>query len=243
MHNKPITMKKLNFHKGFTLIELMVGITVSLIVLAGVTSVFVGTVKSSGDTLKASKLNQDMQAIMNIMVADIRRAGYWDSAGIGATIPNPFTDSGGDINTATAGCILYSYDKSAGNTTNGALNSQEYYGFKLNNGNVMMRRSGANVTDCTNGAWNNLNDDLIETINDLSFTSSFKCVNTVTGDTDSNNNCNTLLANPDTEAGHTLVETRRINISMTGNLTSDPDVTKQIRASVRVRNDRIFIAP
>ncbi len=66
--------------RGVTIIELMVGMTVGLIVVGMVLSVYLTTVRSSGDTLSSSRLNQEMGAIMSIMVNDIRRAGYANPA-------------------------------------------------------------------------------------------------------------------------------------------------------------------
>ena len=61
---------------GFGLIELMVAITLGLLVTAAVTSMAVNSLKMSSDTLKSARLNQDLGAVMQIMVNDIRRAGY-----------------------------------------------------------------------------------------------------------------------------------------------------------------------
>lgn len=62
--------------QGVTLTELMVGLVVGLIVIAGVLQVYLTTINTSGDTLKMSHLNQELAAIINIMSNDIRRAGY-----------------------------------------------------------------------------------------------------------------------------------------------------------------------
>lgn len=226
---------------GFTLIELMIGAAVSLVVMAGVANVFVSTVKSSSETLKASKLNQDLQAIMNIMTDDIRRTGYWNSLASGAAPINQFTDTENLYLNNTEDCILYSYD----NDTDGAIpaqpiNSNERYGFKLDEGNIKMRRSGHNMTDCEDGYWNRLNDERTEEITALTFSPDFKCINK-----DDHTTVTTACSSPPpgTTSGETLVEVRHIKISMTGTLKGDNTVTKNIESSVRIRNDRIFTQP
>lgn len=62
---------------GFTFIELMIGIVVGMIVIAAATTIYVTTVRGSAETLRQIKLNQELRAIMDVMVSDIRRAGYW----------------------------------------------------------------------------------------------------------------------------------------------------------------------
>lgn len=78
--------------KGFTIIELMVGMAVGLLVLLAVTSVYISTLKTSATTLNASRLNLEMSAMMNIMANDVRRAGYWGLAAANFMTPdiNPF---------------------------------------------------------------------------------------------------------------------------------------------------------
>ncbi len=85
-------MSSINVNKqnGLTIVELMVGMAVGLLVLLGVTTVYINTLHTSANTLDGSRLNQEVSAIMNIMVNDIRRAGYWGGAAAAFTSP---TDS------------------------------------------------------------------------------------------------------------------------------------------------------
>ena len=78
--------------KGFTIAELLVGMAVGLLVLLAVTTVYINTLRTSANTLGGTRLNQEMSAIMNIMVNDIRRAGYWEGAAAAFISPtdNPF---------------------------------------------------------------------------------------------------------------------------------------------------------
>ena len=67
---------------GLSLIELMIAVVLGLLIMAAVTAMTVNNLKISGDTLKSARLNQDLGAVMQIMVNDIRRAGYaGDAAG------------------------------------------------------------------------------------------------------------------------------------------------------------------
>lgn len=138
-----LTMRARLTQGGMTVIELLVGLTVGLIVVGMVLSVYLTTLNTSGDTLKSSRLNQEMSAILNIMANDIRRAGYafpdgpdWDDP-TGAdpddqdnfTEPStgPFSllgstalevhDTATDADQGSTGngdCIVYGYDASMG---------------------------------------------------------------------------------------------------------------------------------
>ena len=69
-------IQPIKLQRGVTLVELMIGLAVGLIVVGAVLSVYLTTVNTSGETLKSSRLNQQVSAIMNVMSNDIRRAGY-----------------------------------------------------------------------------------------------------------------------------------------------------------------------
>jgi len=61
---------------GFTLIELLIGLTLGLMVIASTLTLYVITTRSSSDLLHSTRLNHDLETIMQIMTHDSRRAGY-----------------------------------------------------------------------------------------------------------------------------------------------------------------------
>ncbi|HHZ71202.1 MAG TPA: hypothetical protein EYN54_13210 [Methylococcaceae bacterium] len=61
---------------GLTLVELMIGLLVGTIIIAGGLRVFTVVIRGQSDNVKLTRLNQDMRAMMDIMVRDIRRAGF-----------------------------------------------------------------------------------------------------------------------------------------------------------------------
>lgn len=157
--------------QGMTIVELLVGLTVGLIVVGMVLSVYLTTLGTSGDTLKSSRLNQEMAAIMNIMINDIRRAGYanidgpdWDGGGVNdyenllEPTTNPFNQIGStalevrdtvtDVDQgsqADGDCIVYGYDASGGDADDDGdvRDDNEFFGFKHNaaDKSIMMRRA------------------------------------------------------------------------------------------------------
>lgn len=191
--------------RGLSLIELMVAMAAGMIVVAGVTSVYISTLTSSSGTLKQSRLNQELTTVMSVMSNDIRRAGIWQGAG-GALYSTPqsnqFSSSGNTAltivnrssntavdpfgaawpGTSSGDCILYAYD-SPGSGTLGTLDNSDIVGFRLNSGVVQMRTQGDTSTTnndlCTTGTWNDMSDAEAITITALSFDLvNSACINT-----------------------------------------------------------------
>ena len=171
---------------GFTLVEMMVGIVVGLIVLWGMSSVYLNSSRSSRTTTAANQLNQDMRAVMDIMANDIRRAGYWQGAAAGV---NPFTCVTGsalpcdgvaitDIQIAASGaCVLYSYDATHAGGTAGVVDAGiDIQGFRLNANVVQTLDSAAGLATTGTGPcavdadWQNLTDERSITVTQLTMT-------------------------------------------------------------------------
>lgn len=240
---------------GFTLIEIMISLLLGLIVLGATISVYVTTVGSSTDIIKTTRLNHDLDSIMTLMINDIKRAGYWG----GATM---MVDSRTNLFTSTTGtttdlqipdntgnsCILYSYDADGdGVVTYPSANSNELYGFKLEDNTIKMRKTGTNTTDCSNGTWEEFIDGDLLTITNLQFsftpmtglTATSRCLNVTTSV--STNTVSTACTGAAT--GDNLAEKRIVNIQLTGRLTNDTTVTKTLNGTVAVRNNRLYIQP
>ncbi|MGR8980859.1 MAG: PilW family protein [Gammaproteobacteria bacterium] len=207
---KPQTATPLQ--KGFTLIELMISIVIGLFILSAVLSLFVSMIKSDADNAKAVQLNQELRTVMSLMTRDIRRAGAnRNAASDSLEMPpsNPFSVAGSTLLSIAANaqgdadsCITYSYDANDG--------TNELYGFRLDSGEhtVETRASGQ---ACNEGGWNDLTDNNLVNITELTFAD-----------------------NPVMEGGITIHE---INIELYGQLVSDSSVFRTISETVRVRND------
>jgi len=233
----------MNKQTGFTLIELMIASLLGLIVISATITMYVGTVKASTDTLNSAHLNHDLDAVMTLITNDLKRAGYWGNALIGAnSLNNPFTIGTANIQTPTVtppnSCILYSYDSDG----NGAVNDTNLYGFKHTGNTVEMRVSGAASTNCTDGTWEPLTVGETINVTSLTFTTTnYKCLNVTTAlsyDTPCADVTTTNLA-----TGAKAVESRQIDITLTGQLVNDTTVTKTLTDTIKVRTDRVFIQP
>lgn len=66
--------------RGLSVVELMVGITISLFILAGATLVLTSQIGDNRRLLLEAQMQQDLRAAADMISRDIRRAGYWGQA-------------------------------------------------------------------------------------------------------------------------------------------------------------------
>ncbi|WP_161563975.1 PilW family protein [Cupriavidus lacunae] len=253
---------------GYSLIGLMVGMVVSLIVLWGMSAVYLNFSRGNQVTTTATQLNQDMRAVMDIMVNDIRRAGYWGNATKGA---NPFTAAATNLEiSGSSNCILYSYDATFAGGAPGVVDSNaafmDFFGFRLSGGAVQTLLPTANLaststsTQCgTDAIWENLTDQRAITVTALTFdTIGSKCISYLPATYDPTNTTTftawtttggSLQACSPAAAGapvtyppatNTFVETRRINISLTAQSKTDSTIVRTLNGTVLVRNNRVI---
>jgi len=240
--------------RGFTLIELMIAMMLGLIVIGGALSIYISTVASSSNTIKSSRLNYDLESAMSLMMNDIKRAGYWGGAADGEAGFNPFTEGAvSDITILDVGeCILYSYDAN----DNEAVDANEFYGFKFEDGSIKIRSTGTVTNDCSDGAWENFIDESALTITSVQF--SFEPIDDDLGVPDElangNSRCwnQTQKESDDVVAdictnvtnaanGDYIIQNRMVNIKLSGVVTSDATVVKNLSGTVEVRNNRICV--
>lgn len=66
--------------RGLSIVELMVGFAVGLFIVGGAVKLFVDYVSSNRRLLLETRVNQDLRAGADLVVRDLRRTGYWQSA-------------------------------------------------------------------------------------------------------------------------------------------------------------------
>lgn len=231
---------------GYSLIEIMIALVLGLIVIGAVLSIYISTIRGSTDTLRSARLNHDLDSTMQLMINDIRRAGYWGGAVAGSNAENntftaattksqimDFNDGVNHVN----GCILYTYD---GDNGDGAVDNTEYYGFKIDRSAVWMRMTGTTTANCNDGNWERITDESQLNITALTFSdAASQCQNTTT-DTVYAMPCDAAVAAGNILATQQAVETRQIDITLTGTVLADGNVQKTLKETVKVRNNRIF---
>lgn len=213
---------------GFGLIELMVAVVIGLVVVGGITSLLVATLRTNTDNMEMTRLTQDLRATAELVTRDLRRAGYWpnavDDVGSGGT-SNPFQAIGFNDNPSDgldATCVLYRYDENE----NGTLEATEQRGFRYDADAQVIeaKTGGTDGCDDDTGDWEALTDnaaDRFMEITNFRFTSMggapFESVS-VTGRT---------------------FTIREVVINVEGRLADDPSVTRSVQSTIRVRNDHL----
>lgn len=260
-----MTRADMHRQRGFTITELMITVGLSMSVISSVLIGYLATYSSSMSTLAASKLNQDMSALMNLMVNELRRAGY---SGVVPTTPasnlfaavndtalevfNDMTNNVQQASTGSGSCIVYSYDMDQ----DGVVDAAELAGFRLTTAGVVQMRTAGDTADpdtcaTTSNTWTDLTDPDFITISTLTFNlANSNCLNTREPDstdndadmvTDEADEADCYVNAPTASSGNITVETREITITLTGTLTNDTFVRLTQTQNVRVRNDMVRV--
>lgn len=226
--------------RGLTMLELLVGVAVGLIVVLGAVKLAIDAFGSNRRMLLETRVNQDLRAAADLIARDIRRAGYWQNAasgiftttGSGTVISNPYTGIALDTSNANAHVIEYRYARDATNT----VETAEEAGFRLSNG-VLEFLNG-------DGGWQALTDPRVVTITNLSVTAvparvvdlytycacMTKLTCTAAQFQDSTLSTNYVSSRP-------TVTIRQYDMVLAGRSATDAAVQREIRETVRVRND------
>lgn len=198
------------WQKGFSLIELLIGIVVGLIAVAAIVSAFTNIVLSNADYLKMIRLNQELNSLITLMTRDLKRAGY-SGAATGVTSANPFMTTanltfGDAVDANTFRQITFGYDTDDDGVVDTA--PAERFGYRYDSANL-------SVDGLKNTAWTTLSDEEAIEITGLTFVEN-----------------NLSLTDASTE------EIRYIIITLSGRLAYDHSVSRTLTEQVRVRNDR-----
>lgn len=213
--------------RGLSLVELLVGAALGLFLVGGAVSLFVGNLGNSRRLLVEARVNQDLRTAADLIARDLRRAGYWAKAieGVAATpVPNPYGAITG-MYALPASQIEYSFARD----TDNLLENNEQFGFKLEDGVIRMKTAANN--------WQPITDPEVLTVTTLEITAVETPV--ALGDT-----C-AKVCPPPASATYTCADPptltlRRYDILLQGNATGagNAAIQRQLRESVRVRNDR-----
>ena len=116
--------------RGFSLIELMIALVAGLIVSYAVVAFAMASMKSNAEYVQSTKLTQSLRNSLDLIVRDLRRAGYDELAltrlaggNTNSNVGNsPFTKvllNNSNPSPTNGSCILYAYDRTGG--TGGTL--------------------------------------------------------------------------------------------------------------------------
>lgn len=228
--------------RGVTLIELMIATAIALFALSMVLTVYLGSARHSSLHLQRAHLHQQLHGVLNLMTADLKRAGYWwFDPRRRSPADNPFQQPDGglrvmrDKGESPNSCVLYAYDlDSDGRVGVGKCRGRcesdedsdnvEQFGFRLRAGSVQARYGGTQF-GCSSGYWQALNDPQIE-ITRLYFEPHFDCRNLLDPTTD----CSAQVPR---------MTRRALDIELAGRLRNDPAISLSLDATVALANELI----
>ena len=221
---------------GLSLVELLVGIAISLVIVAGGLGMLASFTGENRRLLLETRLNQDLRSAMDVVTRDLRRAGHWQGATaatwaegapaqpasnayrsfynsacnaptLGASAPSP---------AASAGHVCYAVAQDGDNTVNEATRA-ELYGFHLSGGVLYAVLNGSAQQPLTDPGTITITRFVVSPSSQvISMASSCRVTCTA--------NCPRVIV-------------RAFEVVLQGTSPSDPLMQRQLRSSVRVRND------
>ncbi len=202
--------------RGVSLIEILIGLSISIIIAVAVLGIFTNAIDGSQRVLGTGKLERDLNAIMDGIVADVQRTGYWSNATSSST--NPFFATGTDI-TNTTNCVTFAYDRNQ----DGTVTDSDKFGYRMGTSAIQFRPSNSS-TNCAQppSDWANLTDP--NTIIITAFTTSLTSVAIDSNDTNTN--------------GTDTTSYRTLTLTITGYLKTNSATTKTITRTIKVYNNK-----
>jgi len=217
--------------QGLSIVELMVGITIGLFILAGASMVLTTQLGDNRRLLLEAQVQQDLRAASDLISREIRAAGYWGNAYQQVWAPNTVNPYSGTPLASTAENTSLVYFRSldeepVGGTENNVINDNEHGGFR--------RNSATHAIDMQlgNGNWQQLTDPAV-----LSVTQFSLVVNNVARLVPCGSDCK------QSPAGLPLQQCARdVVMTIVVQAVHDPAVRRSISNRIRLRNDVVMEA-
>jgi Tfp pilus assembly protein PilW len=210
---------------GLSIVELMVGVTIGLIVVAAASLLMSFQLIENRRLLTETQLQQDLRGAADIMTRELRRAGTREEVFALGTVwypgsPNTKYNAYPAFLAASAGQIDFKYDPGSG--------SASTFGYKLEGGVIK-----TNLSD----TWQDLTDANVMRVQTAGFTPTLTPANA----TAIKLPCPKLCADGTTDCWPSY-QVRDVELAISAEARSDPAVTRSIRSKVRLRGDRINFA-
>ncbi|MBK1689255.1 PilW family protein [Rubrivivax gelatinosus] len=225
--------------RGLSIVELMVGVTIGLLVVAASALLVSGQLTENRRLLLETQLQQDLRASTDIIVRDLRRAGIWhDAQNSGPWSTENTQPQCNRYATVVMGpdadSVVYRYYRSGDN--NSAL------GIKLENGvlkSAIHTAAVVNGTTCVQNAtptgWQELTDSRTMRITRFDV-----------HDADDDEDpplpdpvplpC-AKLCDDNTDSCWPRLKVRLLKVEIEAESVADPSVTRSMEATVKLRND------
>jgi type II secretory pathway component PulJ len=243
--------------QGFSLIELMIALVAGMIVVGAVLAFTISSIRANSDFVKSTRLMQELRNTSDFVTAELKRAGYDESAM--DYVANPTASAASLfapilVNTSNpnANCVLYAYDRSGGRAGKVDGDRGELRGIRRTTatigtstfGVIEVAESTSTATPACDGAspdysvypvtcnttsgWCPLSDP--RTLNISALTIYAPTAIPV------GNNTHGIQTIP-AGSGFNAMQLRELQVTITGNLTNDASVTRTVRSNIKVRAD------
>lgn len=213
-------MKRNSRMAGFSLVELMVGLTLGTFLMLGVVTATTGLLR--GEAISSAKLDSELRNAAFVLQKDISRAGYRGDASAALLVGvAAYTSPFNVLDSSVEGCITYAYDLNS----NGVLDTagpDERFAVVLFNEVLYLRTGGADHDcDVESGEWAALTDPSLVKITE--FTVSVRDV-----------------ATPIPNHSKSI-HTRDLTYVLTGQMRKSKAMSQQsLTATIRLQNDILY---
>jgi prepilin peptidase dependent protein B len=227
--NRPLPLR---LSRGFTLIELMIALTIMLVASMVAVKLSANVFSTNAQLIHMTQLTSEMRSTMQIISRDVRRAGYDSDAlagfltteevSSGVTMGDDLDDTDDDYVTD---CLSVTYDDiSSGNEVNAVYRLRTISGV----GRVSVHYGDSTSCDTliTDGDWVDMSDPLLTNITALQFVHNEDL-------TDIAENLNN---------GHMIqVGLEQVSITISATLRDRATVNRSITNEVQIRNQFVRI--
>jgi type II secretory pathway pseudopilin PulG len=214
--------------RGFSLMEMLLATSLSLVVTASMVALMINSLSSTTRIVKMTKLTDDMRMALQLMTRDVRRSNYTADAVNCFANPDCASDGtiawSGDVQISDDGdCFVFQLDRDFdGDMTENAPGAFRYT--VLGGVGAIQMWVGESDPDC---ASSDVNWALVTDPNDIE----------ITGFAVDDNLSYTEVIWDDGDGNQFFQKVRKLRLSISGQLTSDASITRQIEDVVKLRNN------
>jgi prepilin peptidase dependent protein B len=222
--------------RGLSLIEMMVGITVGMIVVAGASLLMVNQVEDHRRLVLETQVQQDLRAAADLILRDLRRAGFRErpeegvwAAGAADPIPNAYADAASAA--ANGSEIEYGYSRhddrearsnfrTPTNPEDNVVTSDERFGYRISNDVLQFKLGGSR--------WQPLTDPNTLTVTEFDVRINAQLID-----------LSEFCSPPCAAAGCQTQHVKDVRLVLSGQAKHDASVVRRVEVNTRLRNDQI----
>lgn len=208
--------------RGVSLVELLVGMGLSLSVIAMGLGSTVQNLTEQRNLMARTRLHQDVRATLDLMSRQLRLAGYWGGASAGVWSPNmaPRANPYAQLSLTAGATPSVGFRLSQDAVEDNAVGTNEQSGFRLRQGVVEMQ---------VGTAWQAVTDVNTLVVTELTLTPTIREAD-----------LSALCPTPCTAAGCSpRLQTRSLLVRMQAKAADAPQLSHTVQTTIRLRNDLI----